>query len=128
MDKFNVLLPHLTALLLMLLYAGFSLVWIIIAALITFKIFNRKGTRSAFVWKMSSKTWEKINFSVMSIIAGVFIIFFLVPWIFSGYLHGKPDKNWQTKVMQANTAIIFGFGYGEDENGAMTAEASNQFL
>jgi hypothetical protein len=128
MDKFNVFYPHLTALLFLLLFFAFFLLWLIVAALIVFKILNRNGVRFAYVWKMSSQTWEKIIFSTISIIASVFIIFFLVPWFFSGYLNSKPDENWQTKAMQANTAIIYGFGYGEDESGKMTAEASNQAL
>ncbi len=128
MDKINVLFPHLTALFFMLLYFGFAMIWVMIAALITFKIFNRKGDRFAYVWNMSSQTWEKLIFSVMSVIAGLFIIFFFVPWLFSSSLKGKPDEDWLTKAKETNTAIIFGFGYGRDENGEMTPEASNRFL
>ena len=128
MDKINVLFPHLTALFFLLLYFGFAMVWVMIAALITFKVFNRRGDRFAYVWKMSSQTWEKLIFSVMSVIAGLIIIFFFVPWLFSSSLKAKPDEDWQTKAKQTNTVIIFGFGYGKDENGKMTAEASNQFL
>jgi hypothetical protein len=128
MDKFNVFYPHLTALLFLLIYFACYILWMMVAAVIVFKIFNGKGVRFTYVWKMSSQTWEKIIFSTISIISSVFIIFFLVPWLFSGYLNSKPDENWQKKAKLANTAIIFGFGYGEDENGKMTAEASNQLL
>jgi hypothetical protein len=128
MDKFNVFFPHLTVLFFLLLYAILTMIWVIIAALITFIIFNRKGIRSSYVWKMSSQTWEKIIFSAMSVIAGVLIIFFLVPWLFSNSLKGDPDENWHTKAKETNTAIIFGFGYGIDEKGRMTPEASNRFL
>lgn len=132
MDKFNVFCPHLTALLFFILYIGFSLVWMIIAGVATVKIFNyKRGGNSVwpnYVWKMPASTWEKIFFSLISIFAGIFIIFFLVPWLFCSYLNGKPDCNWQEKSKQVNTAIIFGFGYGIDENGKMTPEVSNQFL
>jgi len=128
MDKFNVLFPHLTALFFLLLYFGFAMVWVMIAALITFKIFNRRGDRFAYVWKMSSQTWEKIIFSVISVSAGLFIIFFFVPWLFSSSIKCKSDVNWQTKAKETNTAIIFGFGYGRDDTDGMTPEVSNQFL
>jgi len=128
MDRFNVFFPHITAFLLSVLYAGFSMIWVMIAALITFKLFNSGSTRKAYVLKMSSQTWEKIFFSVLSVLAGVFIIFFLVPWLFRNSLSGKPDNDWQSKAGGIKTAVIFGFGYGTDQNGCMTPGASNQFL
>lgn len=128
MDKLNVLYPHLTALFFLLLYAAFTMIWIIIAALIAFKIFNRNDKRYSYVWGMTSKTWERIIFSAMSFLVSVFIILFLIPWIFNSNLKCKSDENWQNKVKEANAAIIFGFGYGKDAKGNITPEASNQFL
>jgi uncharacterized SAM-binding protein YcdF (DUF218 family) len=77
---------------------------------------------------MSQQKWERLILAVISFIVFVFIVFYLVPWIFSPSFHITPSENWQRKSKQAEAALIFGFGYGTNEQGNMTPASSNQFL
>ena len=43
-------------------------------------------------------------------------------------MDAKPSKNWKYEAQQTNTAIIFGFGYAEDEQGTMLPGSSNVAL
>ncbi|HUW05008.1 MAG TPA: hypothetical protein VMW01_01995 [Williamwhitmania sp.] len=132
MSKLSVFLPHAVWFMVVALYILTILVWMIIAGVIVVRIFVwKKGANSVwpnYVWRMSAQTWERILYGFISGIALLFITFFLVPWFFGGYLHGKPSADWRTRARQANTAIIFGFGYGTDGEGNMTPSVANQTL
>jgi hypothetical protein len=132
MDKLSVFYPHLICIVLLLFYFATMIVWVIISSIAASEIFYQKralnNVRPKYVWGMTVRTWEKLIYSVISVAASVFIIFSLVPWFFNSYLIGKPDIGWQVKASQANTAIIFGFGYEVDDKGNMTPGASNLFL
>jgi len=103
-----------------------------ISGVITVKIFFwYKRGHSVWpnsVWRMSQQTWERIIYSLISLIAVLIIGFYIVPWIFNGTFHPAPSDNWKEKIKKADAALIFGFGYGTDDRGKMIPEASNDFL
>lgn len=131
MDKLYVFFPHITAAILILLYFATILIWLIISGVITVKIFYwKKGGNSVwpnYVWRMSQQTWERIIYSIISFAVITFIVLCLVPWIFSSSFHLASSKDYN-EAKEVDVALIFGFGYGIDEKGSMTPEASNQFL
>jgi hypothetical protein len=44
------------------------------------------------------------------------------------FVDAKPAKRWKYEAQKTNTAIIFGFGYEEDEQGNMLPDSSNVAL
>jgi len=51
----------------------------------------------------------------------------LLLWMYL-FLDATPDKEWEMKTKQTDTAILFGFGFEQDTFGNMTPGEANQAL
>ena len=73
----------------------------------------------------NSRWFSKIGYGFL-VMFFTAIVLLCVWWVF--FLDAKPTANFKNKIMEANTALIFGFGYEENCCGKMLPGVSNSEL
>jgi hypothetical protein len=128
----TVLLPHIIVVILMLIFTTLLLIWIVKTGRATNNMFKWFQALlcliPGYLWWRTRTIKDKLLVTFSYFAAGFLIVLFLVPAIFADSLGSKPDKDWKLKSQEIKTVIIFGFGFGKDNSGKMTPEASNEFL
>jgi len=132
MTLFSVLLPYI------LLFAAVLTFWFLIiligllAGTLRIALFHQahpQGERvgTSRVFGLNRNQMDRFLWALGSLVAvGVYILIFGITA--NIWMRATPTENWGDRIEEADTVIIFGFGYSKDEYGNIEAGEANEFL